>query len=72
VIGEQLRAPAEKLAQRLGPLVGAEAVFLLDRYPGQLAPLGRELVAVAGQLLFPGQQFAAGNGSDRLADRKGI
>jgi hypothetical protein len=27
--------------------------------PGQLAPLGRELVAAAGQLLFPCQQFAA-------------
>src|SRR6266851_4891142 len=47
VIDDQLRAPAEKLSQRPWPLVGAEAVFLLDRHPGQLAPLGRELVGSA-------------------------
>jgi hypothetical protein len=59
VIGDQLRAPAEKLAQRLRPLIGAEAVFLLDRRPRQLAALGRELVAAARQLLFPREQFTA-------------
>src|SRR5262249_61009216 len=60
VIDDQLRAPVKELSQRLWPLGGVEPVVLLDRYPGQRAPRGRELVAAARQLLFPREQFVAG------------
>src|SRR3954469_8063424 len=39
VVGEQLRAAVEQLAQRLLALLGVEDVVLLDRHPGQLTPL---------------------------------
>jgi hypothetical protein len=41
VVGEQLWAPVEELHQRLRPLVGREAVFLLGPHPRQLLALAR-------------------------------
>src|SRR3954470_17423798 len=39
VVGEQLRAAVEQLAEGLLAVLGVEDVLLLDRYPGQVAPL---------------------------------
>src|SRR6266576_2256996 len=60
VVDEQLRAPVEKLGQRLRPVVGLEAVVLLDRDPRQRLPLPGELVAAARELLLLCQQRGAG------------
>jgi hypothetical protein len=60
VVDQQLRAPVEELGQRLRPVLGLEAVVLLDRDPRQLLPLPGELVASAGELLLLGEEFDAG------------
>ena len=60
VVDEQLRPTVEELGERLRPRLGLEAVVLLDRHPGELAPLTRELVAAAGELLLLGEQLLAG------------
>src|SRR6266516_6389794 len=60
VVDDQLGAPVEQLCQRLVSLVGVEAVLLFDRQPRQVAPLGGELVAAAGQFLLLGEQLVAG------------
>src|SRR5215207_5542328 len=56
VVDEQLRSSVEQLGE--GPLavVGIEAVVLLHPYPGQVAPLPRELVTEPGVLLLAYQQ----------------
>src|SRR2546423_484399 len=59
VVDEQLRATVEELGERLRPRLGFEAVVLLDRHPGKLPPLPRELVAATGELLLLREQFLA-------------
>ena len=59
VVDEQLRAPVEQVRQRLAPVVGVEAVLLVDADPRQLPPPARELVAAARVLLLGGEQLAA-------------
>src|SRR5919109_4716804 len=58
VVGEQLRAPVEELRQGLRSFVGREAVVLLDRNPGQLLPLARELLAALRMLVLALEQLA--------------
>ena len=60
VVDEELRAPVEELGQRLRPLVRLERVLLLDRHPGQLSTLPRELVAEARELFLPLEQLDPG------------
>src|SRR4051812_15754175 len=60
VIDEELRTTAEELGERLRPSLGLEAVVLLDRHPGELPPLPRELVAAAGGVLLLPEQLLAG------------
>src|SRR5256885_15898114 len=45
VVGEQLRAPVEKLGERLLPVLGVELVLLLHPDPGKLAALFGHLLA---------------------------
>jgi hypothetical protein len=52
VVYEQLGSPVEELGEPLLTVVRIKAVLLLDRHPGQLASLLRELVAELGVLLF--------------------
>jgi hypothetical protein len=59
VVDEQLRASVEELGQGLGPVVGLEAVLLLDRHPGKLPPLPREFVAATGELLLLREQLVS-------------
>src|SRR4051812_49629316 len=44
VVGEQLRAPVEELYETLLAVLGVELVLLLDRDPGEIATLPRDLV----------------------------
>ena len=55
VVDEKLRPSAEQIRERCAPLLGLEAVVLLDAHPGQLLPPPRELVAATGQFLLVGQ-----------------
>src|ERR1700743_1212003 len=57
VVNQQLRAAAEELGQGPRPVVGGEPVLLLDRHPGQLAALARQLVPHPGVLLLALQQL---------------
>src|SRR5919202_2284120 len=59
VVDEQLGAPVEQLGERLGALLGLEAVLLLDRHPGKFPPLLRQLVVAAGELLLLREQLIA-------------
>src|SRR5437016_3772045 len=59
VVDEQLRATVEELGERLRPRRGLEAVVLLDRHPGELPPLPRQLVAATGELLLLREQLLA-------------
>src|SRR6266545_1947433 len=52
VIDEELRAPSEEVCQRGSPLVGLEAILLVDPYPRQLLPPPRQLVAAPRELLL--------------------
>src|SRR3954447_2154156 len=60
VVDEELRAAVEQVRQGLRPLVGLEAVLLLDLHPGQLATPLCELVTAAGVLLLEPKQLLAG------------
>ena len=57
VVDEELRAPTEEVCQRGAPLVGLEAISLIDRHPRQVLPLARQLVAAAREFLFGLEQF---------------
>jgi len=59
VVDEQPRAPVEQLGQRLRPVLGREAVLLLDRDPRQLAPLLLDAPRVLLELPLGGQQLLA-------------
>ena len=60
VVHEQLRTTSEEVGERGLPGFGVEAVVLLHRDPGERAPLRRERVAAAGELLLGGEQLEAG------------
>ena len=59
VVYEQLRAAVEEIGERLRAVLGLEPVVLLDRDPGQLAPLAGQLVAAPDELLLLLQQLVA-------------
>src|SRR5207248_8891467 len=50
VVGEQLRAPVEEVAQRLLAVLGFELVLLVDADPGQIATRSRDLLVSLGML----------------------
>lgn len=50
-------AAVEEFGQRPGPVVGVEPVLLLDRDPGQLAALARQLVRHRGVLILGLEQL---------------
>src|SRR5688500_1648318 len=52
VVSEPLTAPGEQIGQRSFAAGSIEDVIPLDPLPRQLAALTRELVAIAGELLF--------------------
>jgi hypothetical protein len=58
-IEEQTRPTVEELGERLRPRRRLERVVLLDRHPGQLPPLPRELIAASGELLLFREQLVA-------------
>src|SRR6185436_14142038 len=60
MVDDQLAAAGEQIAQRLLAVGSFEDVGLVDLDPGQLARLLAQLVLGAQQLLFLGQQVAAG------------
>src|SRR5207248_10306544 len=57
VVDEELRAPSEQIRQRGAPLVGLEAILLVDPDPWQLLPPPRQLVALPRQLLLRLEQL---------------
>ena len=59
VVDQELGATVKQLRQ--GPLtvVRVQAVLLLDRQPGKLTSLARQLVALTGVLLLQGEQLIA-------------
>src|SRR5258707_10031911 len=57
VVDQELGAAFEELGQGPGPVVGVEPVVLLDRDPGQLAALARQLVRHPGVLLLALEQL---------------
>jgi hypothetical protein len=54
VIDDQLRVPLEQLRQRLGPVVGVEAVLLVDPHPWQIAPLRGNWLAGMSEAAYVG------------------
>src|SRR6185437_1081769 len=52
MVDEELRAPAEEVLERRAPLIGLEAIVLVDAHPGQRLTSQRQLVAAPRQLLF--------------------
>jgi hypothetical protein len=52
LVDEQLRAPVEKLGQRLLSILGVEGVLLVDANPRHLLPLLRDLLVEPSQLLL--------------------
>ncbi len=60
VIDEELRAASEEVRQRGAPLVGVEAIGLVDPNPRQFLPPPRQLVAAPRQLLFVLEQCEPG------------
>jgi hypothetical protein len=59
VVDEQLGAAVEEVRQGLGPVLGLEAVVLLDWNPGQLLALPCELVPAPHVLLLSIEQLLA-------------
>src|SRR5207248_7343680 len=59
VVDEQLGAAVKELCEGLRAVLRLEAVVLLDRDPGQLAPFPGQLVAPAGEFLLLLQQRVA-------------
>ena len=59
VVDEQLRATVEEVGERLRAVLGLEPVVLLDRHPGELPPLLRELVTAMGELLLLREELFA-------------
>src|SRR5215469_13294593 len=57
MVDEELRAATEKVCQRGAPLVGFEAIPLIDRYPRQFLPLSCHLVAAMREFLLRLEQL---------------
>ena len=58
---EQLAAALEEIGQRLRAVRALEDVVLLDANPGQIAPLGVDLVPQPGEFFLLLQEFRARN-----------
>ncbi len=58
VIDEELRTPSEEIRQRSAPLVGLEAICLVNPHPWQFPPLPRQLVAAPRERFFRLEQLA--------------
>jgi hypothetical protein len=56
VVDEELRAAGEEVGERLPAPLGLERVAHLDRNPGKLSALPRQLVAAARELLLLREQ----------------
>jgi hypothetical protein len=52
VIAAPVRSAVEEVGQRLRPVLGVEAVVLVDGYPLQRLPLASELVTPASERLL--------------------
>src|SRR5436190_10880850 len=61
VIDDQLAASLEQIAQRFFSLWSLKRVPFLDFHHRELAPRCTECVALACELLFPGQQIPSSN-----------
>ena len=59
VVNEKLRASAEKVGQRGAPLIGLEAIPLMNWHPRQFLALPCELVAPPCEFFFRFQQLQA-------------
>jgi hypothetical protein len=57
MVDEELRAPLEEVGQRSAPLIGVEAILLVEPDPRQLLPSPRQLVAAPCQLLLRLEQI---------------
>jgi hypothetical protein len=57
MIDEELRAAFEKVRQRGAPVVGVEAVLLVNADPWQRLPPPRQLVTAPRELLLRLEQF---------------
>src|SRR5215831_16047278 len=57
VVDEKLRAPSKEVRQRGAPLVGIEAILLVDPNPRKLLSPPCQLVAAPRQLLLCLEQF---------------
>jgi hypothetical protein len=71
VLDDELRAAAEELGERHGPVGRVEHVLLLDRHPRERLALARERVVQARELLLALEQRGAGgaplvSGSDAM------
>src|SRR5438094_8091257 len=60
VVDEELRVPSEEVRQRGAPLVGLEAILLVDPHPRQLLPPPRQVVAAPRELLLDLEQLKPG------------
>src|SRR6266446_6575511 len=58
---QQLATALEEIGQRLRSVRALEDVVLLDANPGQIAPLGVDLVPQPGEFFLFLQEFRAGN-----------
>src|SRR5882724_3960667 len=58
---EQLATALEEIGQRLRAVRALEDVVLLDANPGQIAPLGVDLISQPGEFFLLLQEFRAGN-----------
>ena len=58
---QQLATALEEIGQRLRAARALEDVVLLDANPGQIAPLGVNLVPQPGEFFLLLQEFRAGN-----------
>src|SRR6059036_262757 len=59
MIDNQLAASGEKVGQRLLAIWPVEYVVLFHLDPGQVAPLGAQLIAQPGEFLFLDQELLA-------------
>src|SRR5207245_1737631 len=59
VVDDELALAGEEVGEGVLSLGAVEDVFLLDLLPGELAPLGAQRIALAGESLFPGEKALA-------------
>src|SRR5262245_9492349 len=61
MIDDQLAASGEEVGERLRAVRPVEHVTFFDLNPGQVAPLGAQLITQPGELLLPRQMGLAGD-----------